>query len=277
MKRNRIGVFILLLIILCHYACKDKKQESDPYVPVVMSTETGKLTENLPVATPIDELFDDFMYHFTSEEEFQRKRIVFPLPYNDLNSFSKIKKQDWQYDTLFNQGGYYTIFFDREEDMELTKDTSLTSVQVEWIYPEKQIVKKYCFERIKKVWCLNAINIFAMENRKAENFVDFFTHFSNDTLFQQKRIKRPLTFVTNDPDDDFSIIRTTLGQDQWSVFKPEFPTGDIININYGQQNSNHSVKKIVALKSIGNGFSNTLYFQWKEDKWELYKFEDISN
>ncbi|KAA6307939.1 hypothetical protein EZS27_040388, partial [termite gut metagenome] len=34
---------------------------------------------------------------------------------------------------------------------------------------------------------------------------------------------------------------------------------------------------IVALKGIGNGFSNTLYFQRKEGKWELYKFEDISN
>ncbi|KAA6338563.1 hypothetical protein EZS27_013450 [termite gut metagenome] len=268
---------MLLFIMLCHHACKDKKQEIDPYIPVVMSIETEKSEENPPQATSIDELFDDFMYHFTSEEDFQRKRIVFPLPYNELNAFSKIKKQDWQYDTLFNQEGYYTIFFDREEDLELTKDTSLTSVQVEWTYPDKRTVKKYCFARIKKVWRLDAIHIFAIEDGKEENFTDFFIHFSNDTLFQQERIKRPLTFVTNDPDDDFSIIRTTLGHDQWSVFKPEFPTGDIININYGQQNSNNSAKKIVALKSIGNGFSNTLYFQRKESKWELYKFEDISN
>jgi hypothetical protein len=266
-----------LFIMLFHYACKDKKQEIDSYIPAVMSIETETLEANPPQTTPIDELFDDFIYHFTSEKEFQRKRIVFPLPYNELNSFSKIKKQEWQYNTILNQEGYYTILFDREEDMELTKDTSLTSVQVEWIYPEKRTVKKYCFERIKKVWCLNAIHIFAIENGKEENFADFFIRFSNDTLFQQERIKKPLTFVTNDPDDDFSIIRTTLGQDQWAVFKPELPTGDIININYGQQNSNNSIKKIAALKSIGNGFSNTLYFQRKEGKWELYKFEDISN
>ena len=37
-----------------------------------------------------------------------------------------------------------------------------------------------------------------------------------------------------------------------------------------------SPTKILALKGIGNGFSNILYFRRKAGEWELYKFEDTS-
>jgi hypothetical protein len=161
--------------------------------------------------------------------------------------------------------------------MELPKDTSLTSARVEWISPQNHTMKKYGFRRINKAWYLETINVFAYETGRGENFIDFFSRFSNDSLFQQRRIKKPLTFVTNDPDDDFSIIKTTLDLNQWMAFKPELPTGEISNIDYGQQNNSSSGKKIVALKGIGNGFSNTLYFQRKEGQWVLYKVEDISN
>jgi hypothetical protein len=46
------------------------------------------------------------------------------------------------------------------------------------------------------------------------------------------------------------------------------------NINYGQSNRDNSTTKILALKGIGNGFSNVLYFQRRGGQWELYKFED---
>lgn len=48
------------------------------------------------------------------------------------------------------------------------------------------------------------------------------------------------------------------------------------NINYGQRNDDDSPTKILALKGIGNGFSNILYFRRKAGEWELYKFEDTS-
>jgi len=54
------------------------------------------------------------------------------------------------------------------------------------------------------------------------------------------------------------------------------PADKLSNINYGQQNDDNASHKILALKGIGNGFSNILYFQRKDSGWELYKFEDTS-
>lgn len=54
------------------------------------------------------------------------------------------------------------------------------------------------------------------------------------------------------------------------------PADRLSNINYGQRNDDDSPTKILALKGIGNGFSNILYFRRKAGEWELYKFEDTS-
>ncbi|WP_243930381.1 DUF4348 domain-containing protein, partial [Bacteroides fragilis] len=77
-------------------------------------------------------------------------------------------------------------------------------------------------------------------------------------------------------DDDFSILETTLDLNQGFGFKPALPADKLSNINYGQQNDDNSSHKILALKGIGNGFSNILYFQSKDSGWELYKCEDTS-
>lgn len=134
----------------------------------------------------------------------------------------------------------------------------------------------YNFERIKGAWILEAINLRPIEQSDNENFVEFFGHFATDSLFQSQRVREPLAFVTSDPDDDFSILETTLDLNQWFAFKPVLPVDRLSNINYGQRNDDDSPTKILALKGIGNGFSNILYFRRKAGEWELYKFEDTS-
>ena len=123
-----------------------------------------------------------------------------------------------------------------------------------------------------------AIDLRPLEKGDNEDFVEFFGRFATDSLFQSRRIKQPLAFVTTDPDDDFSVLETTLDLNQWFAFKPELPTDRLSNINYGQKSIDDSNVKIVALKGIGNGLSNILYFKRKERSgdWELYKFEDVS-
>ncbi|MBP9508037.1 MAG: DUF4348 domain-containing protein, partial [Bacteroides sp.] len=172
---------------------------------------------------------------------------------------------------------FYTLLFEREEDMDLVGGNALTSVQVEWIFMPKRMVKRYYFERIKGAWILQSIRLQPIVSTENEDFVAFFDRFSTDSVFQSQRIRQPLQFVTTDPDDDFSVIETTLDLNQWFAFKPTLPIDKLSNINYGQKNDGQSPYKILALKGIGNGFSNILYFQRKADgNWELYKFEDTS-
>ena len=227
-----------------------------------------------PKPTEADESFDDFIYNFASDDELQRQRVKFPLSYYNGDEPSKIDKKYWKHDDLFTKQNYYTLLFDREEDMDLVGDTTLTSVQVEWIFIRTHKMKKYYFERIKGAWILEAIDLRPLEKGDNEDFVEFFGRFATDSLFQSRRIKQPLAFVTTDPDDDFSVLETTLDLNQWFAFKPELPTDRLSNINYGQKSIDDSNVKIVALKGIGNGLSNILYFKRKERSgdWELYKF-----
>ncbi|WP_455591859.1 DUF4348 domain-containing protein [Bacteroides sp.] len=282
MKQIIAGVIVLLSLV----SCGNKKANIDPFASITNLVDSAKNEQadstNIEKASdepkPIeaDESFDDFIYNFASDNALQKQRVVFPLPYYNLDHASKIEKKFWKHDALFSKQSYYTLLFDREEDMDLVGDTSLTSVQMEWIFIKKRMVKKYYFERIKGAWMLEAINLRPIEENENEDFVEFFGHFASDTIFQRQRIREPLLFVTTDPDDDFSILETTLELDQWFAFRPALPVDKLSNINYGQKNSDRSSHKILALKGVGNGFSNILYFQRRENGWELYKFEDTS-
>ena len=47
--------------------------------------------------------------------------------------------------------------------MDMVGDTTLTSVQVEWIFLKTRMVKRYYFERKRGMWMLEAINLREME------------------------------------------------------------------------------------------------------------------
>ncbi|MBB4046123.1 DUF4348 domain-containing protein [Bacteroides reticulotermitis] len=281
MKKQIVGV--MLLGLLC--SCGNKTTKIDPFADITKEVDSIRhKTDSVPgekqpeELKPIeaDESFDDFIYSFASDKELQLQRVKFPLPYYNGDEKKNIEKRFWKHDNLFTKQNYYTLLFDREEDMDLVGDTSLTSVQVEWIYMRTRMIKKYYFERLKGAWILEAVNLRPIEHNDNENFVEFFSRFASDSLFQSRRVQAPLMFVTTDPDDDFSILETTLDLNQWFAFKPVLPADRLSNINYGQQNSDQSSTKILALKGIGNGFSNILYFHRKGGEWELYKFEDTS-
>lgn len=281
MKKLIAGVILLGILS----SCGNKKTNIDPFASITKEVDSvrqiadsshhDKSPED-PQPIQADESFDDFIYNFASDDALQRHRVKFPLPYYNGDVKASIKEQKWKHDDLFTKQHYYTLLFDKEEDMDLVGDTALTSVQVEWIFIKTRMVKKYYFERVKGAWMLEAINLRPIERNENEDFVEFFSRFATDSLFQSQRVQQPLAFVTTDPDDDFSILETSLDLNQWFAFKPTLPADRLSNINYGQKNEDNSPTKILALKGIGNGFSNILYFRRKGSEWQLYKFEDTS-
>lgn len=282
MRKIIAGVAVLTLLT----SCGNKRTNIDPFAAITSEIDSvihrsdtiqkEKASEE-PQPIEADESFDDFIYNFASDDALQRQRVMFPLPYYNGDNLSKIEKKYWKHDALFTRQGYYTLLFDREEDMDLVGNAALKTVDVEWIYIPRRMIKKYNFKRQKGAWMLQSIHLQSIRKNENEDFVDFFGRFATDSLFQNQRIRQPLEFVTTDPDDDFSILETTLDLNQWFAFKPTLPTDKLSNINYGQKNDDRSSVKILALKGIGNGFSNILYFQRKQGgEWELYKFEDTS-
>lgn len=280
MKRMTAGLFIILLIVLG--SCNGKKTQ-DSSSSIRKSDSVSRMSEDsLAMAakmrhqTKADELFNDFIYNFASDDMFQRQRIVFPLLQLDEKGKSYIDFKHWKHDYLFIKQKIYTLMFDKEKDMDFVNDTSLTNVKVEWMYPKERKVKHYNFKRIKGMWLLESIDVSKMVNTEDETFLDFYNKFVTDSLFQAHRVTQPLRFVTTNPDDDFSLIQATIDVSQWFAFKPQLPIVQLSNINYGQQNSDKSKYKIIAFKGVSNGFSNVLFFRKKGSKWMLYKFEDTS-
>ena len=281
MKKLLLGFLLLAFLI----SCGNKKAKMDPFATIAeMVDSAGYKADTLqeaevkeePKPMVADELFDDFIFNYASDDALQRQRTVFPLPYYDRDTLLKIEADFWKHDYLFTKENCYTLLFDKEEDMDMVGDTTLTSVQVEWIFLKTRMVKRYYFERKRGMWMLEAINLREMEKGENEDFVEFYTRFVRDSVYQSKHISHPLQFITIDPDDEFSILETTLDVDQWYAFRPVMPTDRLSNINYGQKNEDLSDTKILKVNGIGNGYSNIFYFRKRGKGWELYKYEDTS-
>ena len=277
-----LSVFALLS------SCKNPKANMDTFSAITAMVdsvgitekylpETKRVKEDIPKPVGADELFDDFIFNYATDSLFQRQRTIFPLPYYNVDTPLKIEKKQWKHDSLFADQTCYTLLFDRENDMDLVGDTTLSSVQVEWIFLETRMVKRYCFERIKGMWMLEAVNLRKMEDEAGEknsDFITFYARFAVDSLYQREHICQPLQFITVDPEDEFSILETTLDVDQWYVFRPALPASKLSNINYGQKNEARSSNKILKVNGISNGYSNIFYFRKSGNEWELYKYED---
>ena len=270
-------------------SCGGGKKKADPFAalteqidsikvhPDSIQDSTVVVEEQVPAAA--DESFADFFYNFASDEAFQRTRVVFPFSLNKGKQVTRIQKADWKFDPLFSREPAYTVLFDKEEDMEIEKDTSLHSVQVDWIFLTDRRIKRYYFQRKKDSWFLEAINVEKLPDEEdgKEDFYAFYERFSRDSLFQQERLHDPLKFVTADPEDEFQILETTLEQGQWFAFRPPMMKGRMTNVHYGQPENIHSDYKVVEFKGFGNGFSNTLYFERYGGVWKLMRFEDLSD
>ena len=118
--------FCCLLLILLFAACLEKKaQVSEAEVvssPDTLQAETPQEPEveieQEPAPVRADELFDDFIWNFASDERFQKRRVKFPIPFISADDTVRMERKDWQHDYLFVEQTTYTIMFDKEADLE---------------------------------------------------------------------------------------------------------------------------------------------------------------
>lgn len=228
--------------------------------------------------TGVDLLFDDFMYLFSTDYDFQKQRINFPITFSSYkDSPVQIEADEWEHDNLLMGHTSYTLMFDKKSEMEIVGDSTCHAAEVEWYDMDRNELKVYSFERKNGVWMMEAIDLLSLDNLPERDFIDFYEKFVNDSLYQAKHVKNPLTFVTVDPDDDSSVLKTTLDLNQWFAFQPVLPSGFLSNIRLGKRGNKASNFKIVSIKGSGNGLSCTLFFRKGSNReWMLYKYEDVS-
>lgn len=283
--KYRWNVFSCLLLTWLLASCAGKQthvsDEAEPISNDTFAVEAPKEpepeVEKEVAPTRVDELFDDFVWNFASDERLQRRRVRFPLHVITTDSTLLLQRKDWQHDHLIAEQPTYTLMFDNETDLDLEGETSLTSAEVEWIYLDSNMRQRYYFERDNGAWMLDSISLTPLAAIDDESgFLAFYSRFANDSIYQLDHLTNPIEFVTLDPDDEFSILETTLGISQWFAFKPELPSDRLTNINYGQTNDGRSRRKILKVNGFQDGTSIILYFRKRGGEWEMYKFEDTS-
>jgi len=284
MKKIIYGFVIVL--ILCSSCNGNKKKGTNPQTTLSQLIDsTSEVQDSLdydtilakPKATRSDGTFDDFLYSFANYKKVQLQRTKFPLLFINNNRTSRIQKRFWKFDRLYYSKPYYTMIFDRESDMTIGQHSNIKKAQFEWIYLKTNKIQEYNFKRMNGAWILESINLHDIQPCDNENFFDFFYKFANDSVFQRSRIHNPITYVTNDPDDDFAILTTTMDISQWMAWNVFLPKDALSNVNYGQSNRSNSNVKILSIKGKDNGMSNTLFFRRIGTNWQFYKYEDISN
>lgn len=265
------------------WACTGSKSQVTEDIGVEIQDSVESDTLNMDEAEDVlparaDELFNDFVFSFSADTAVQRARTFFPLPYAANGETVAIKKKDWQHDPLFSIRDYYTVIYNNEEEMQLAKDTSLIQVRLEYLDLDRNMAKRYQFKRYQGVgvWCLYGITEEPFDEGDPQDFLTFYHRFATDSIVQRESIHDPLKFVTIDPDDDFSVIETTLEKDQWFAFRPDLPGKEITNVVYGQNYQEATETKTLCIHGCENGINIILSFQKQDGKWKLVSFEDTS-
>lgn len=229
-----------------------------------------RLIVDAPTPKAMDELFDDFVFNFAANKKLQLTRVIFPLSVVKPGKSEKIEKKHWDMERFFMRQGYYTLFFNNDDQMALMKDTSITQAIVEKILLKKDVVKDYIFNRIRGAWMLREIREMPIAENADSSFISFYKHFVSDKAFQVRSLNKTVTFVGPDPDDDFSTMEGLVTADTWEAFAPQLPEKTIYNIIYGKpQQAGH--EKIFILRGIANGLEMELRFKRVNNRWLLMK------
>lgn len=280
MKKSVFSIFALVsVIVICFSSggCTDKKTTEDSPSIDSLNVDSLSMNEemqgeaNMPKGA--DELFDDFFFNFAANKKLQKARILSPLPwYKNKVLQKKTTKDHWTIEQFFMPDGYYTLIFDKKEQIDVVKDTTVNHVVVEKINLNKDNIKQYYFDRLDGEWMLTSINELPVDSSSNASFLKFYHRFSGDEEYQLQSINDLVTFSAPDPDDDFNTITGMMVPEQWPAFKPSLiPSGVIYNIYYGQPYVK-SNQKVFLIRGIANGLESEMVFQNKNGVWKLIKF-----
>ncbi|MBR1416001.1 MAG: DUF4348 domain-containing protein [Prevotella sp.] len=257
----------LTLLVLA--GCHDGKTAKHQVEPDMEEEPLPERFENDDLPKAADELFDDFMYYFASNEDLQRRRITFPLPIDT----GEVTEAEWQMDPFFTEAGQYTLIFNTAEERELENDTTINEVVVEKIFLTEDSVKQYRFLREEGRWHLTAISRQSLGENANAAFLKFYQKFATDSIFQQKSLMSEIEFTGPDPDDDFAEMEGFITPDSWEAFAPELPCNTIYNIVYRQQPS-RTKEKVFVICGISNGMETELTFRQVRGRWKLAKLNE---
>ncbi len=250
------------------------EEEAEEDSAEVFVGDTLHLFEEEEPPEAADMLFSDFFFNFIDDARFQMERVTFPLPYKKGDEVEHLTRNEWKASNHFLDNDYYYVVYEREADLELQKDTTVHSVGVEWYHLADGYVEKCYFNRVKGKWMLTDIISKSISDTPNAGFMEFYTHFVTDTVFQRESVADPLRLVIRSNDVEDETEEKLVTPDEWMEMRSDFPLEDklFVNMNYGQtcisQNS-----KTLMLEGISNGEQTKFHFTKNGDDWKLVDVE----
>ncbi len=221
-----------------------------------------------------DMLFSDFFFNFIDDARFQLERVTFPLPYKQGEEVRHLTKKDWKTSSRFLDNSYYYVIYEREGDLELQKDTTLSNVNIEWYHLNEGNVEKCYFNRRHGKWMLTEIVNKNISDTPNAGFLEFYSRFVTDSIFQRESVANPLRLVTTSNDADAEEEERFVTPDEWMEMRADFPLEDklFVNINYGQACISQN-RKTLLLEGISNGMQTKFHFAKDDEEWKLVDVE----
>jgi len=280
MNKGSVLTFLFLLLLA---SCKDTPNASGE---VREDDEEGKvdslefagdslhLFEEEEIPVTVDELFDDFFFSFAVDSKFQDQRIKFPVACNDGDAEMKISRQDWTHFNRFKTQEIYSVIYEREQDLELQKDTALNDVSVEWMYLDEDYVEKFNFGRVEGKWCLKNIQKDNFSNSPNGDFLKFYAAFVADSAYQRNALTAPLRLIIPSEDADEGSQTQELSADEWFEMKKDLPFNkeSLVTIDYGQTSISQN-RKTLLMEGVGNGLFIKFKFDKSGGEWKLMEVE----
>ena len=265
--------FILVLGCLIGTACVERKQNNTFELSEIDSVESDTILlapEKALQPDANDGLFDDFLFEFLRNPNFQKNRVKYPLPINeDVVDRGFSISENWG----FNESSTSAMLFTSADALTLAKDTSLNDVIVDVLCLQTDSIRQFVFHRFAQRWWLQKINIMKTIEHRNRSFYRFYTLFTKDSIYQQQHILNPFYFKT---EDDYSeeIISGSVNAESWLEYAPELPQNYLICINYiHKSDSKSSRERILVLPDVSAGMSTILKFKRVRDSWWLKELE----
>ncbi len=261
MRNTLLGISLLCLCTLA-VSCKFGKDDADDNVDAdstgVDSTglEQLDLFKEEVIPESADELFDDFLFSYISSKKFKNER-------------TKMKNETLS----LTEEQSVIVIYERENDLNLQKDTSLVHVLLEKIEWGDDQIELYDFNRIHGKWYLTGDSVNSVYDTPNASFLEFLKNFITDAGYQYESLRLPVLFKCFSEDEE-EIITRHIDYDEWQELVNDLPDmkSEVINIDYGQSLISTN-RKSVLLKGLSNGLLITFHFDFSGGRWYLFEIE----
>lgn len=278
----RTGLVLLAAVMALAVSCDNRKmanafeaeeEEKGDSVEAFVGDTLHLFDEELPPVAA-DELFDDFFFTFIDDSKYRLHRISFPLQCLEKDELSQIAREEWKLIDPFDIGGLFFVIYEREQDLELLKDTAVSEVCVERIFLQEQRMEMYDFNRLDGKWRLANMRKEDWLNTPNGDFLKFYAHFVSDSIFQREALSESIKVILTPGDGNDEAQEEFITKDEWFEIQEGSPVFDkvLINIDYGQTSISQN-RKILMLEGVSNGLQMKFKFYKQDEKWMLMEVE----